>query len=163
MLKTAATIALVAPLLVLAVPILDTSFVVLKRLKYRRPPWGADHNHFYHRFMRIGFSQRRTAAYLHLWAALLAGYAILLRFVPPRPRGDWDLGNALLVGAVGLLVVAASVWMVYTLEILKARHLRVLGFGRFGTREDEREEAVERVLTAGPAVDSEPEPVPGPR
>src|SRR3712207_8704427 len=45
-LKTAASIALVAPLLVVAVPILDTSFVVLKRLKYRRAPWGADHNHF---------------------------------------------------------------------------------------------------------------------
>ncbi|MDQ4019464.1 MAG: undecaprenyl/decaprenyl-phosphate alpha-N-acetylglucosaminyl 1-phosphate transferase, partial [Actinomycetota bacterium] len=150
-LKTAATIALVAPLLVVAVPILDTSFVVLKRLKYRRPPWGADQNHFYHRFLRIGFSQRRTAAYLHVWAALLAAWAILVRFVPPRPRGQWDLENALIVAAVGVLVVAASVWMVYTLEILKARHLRVLGLGRFGTREEEREEAVERVLTAGPS------------
>ncbi|MBD0317082.1 MAG: undecaprenyl/decaprenyl-phosphate alpha-N-acetylglucosaminyl 1-phosphate transferase [Thermoleophilia bacterium] len=149
-LKTAATIALVAPLLVVAVPILDTSFVVLKRLKYRRPPWGADHNHFYHRFLRIGFSQRKTAAYLHAWAALLAAWAIMVRFVPPRPRGDWDLGNALLVAAVGLAVVVASAWMVYTLEILKARHLRVLGFGRWATRESEREEAVERVLTAGP-------------
>src|SRR5829696_3828513 len=38
-LKTAAAITLVAPLLVLAVPILDTSFVVLKRLKYGRAPW----------------------------------------------------------------------------------------------------------------------------
>ena len=149
-LKTAATIALVAPLLVIAVPILDTSFVVLKRLKYRRVPWGADHNHFYHRFLRIGFSQRRTAAYLHVWAALLAASAILVRFVPPRPRGDWDLENSLIVGSVGVVVLAASVWMVYTLEILKARHLRVLGFGRFGTREEEREEAVEQVLTAGP-------------
>jgi UDP-GlcNAc:undecaprenyl-phosphate GlcNAc-1-phosphate transferase len=148
-LKTAATIALVAPLLVVAVPILDTSFVVLKRLKYRRPPWGADQNHFYHRFLRIGFSQRRTAAYLHVWAALLAAWAILVRFIPPRPRGQWDLENSLIVAAVGVLVVAASVWMVYTLEILKARHLRVLGLGRFGTREEEREEAVERVLTAG--------------
>ncbi len=64
-LKTAATVALVMPLLVLAVPILDTSFVVAKRLKYGRKPWAADHNHFYHRFMRIGYSQRRTAAYLH--------------------------------------------------------------------------------------------------
>ena len=100
-LKTAATIALVAPLLVLAIPILDTSFVVLKRLKYRRPPWGADHNHFYHRFMRIGFSQRRTAAYLHSGAALLAGYALLLRFVPPRPFGHWDLGNSLIDLASG--------------------------------------------------------------
>ena len=148
-LKTAASIALVAPLLVVAVPILDTSFVVLKRLKYRRPPWGADQNHFYHRFLRIGFSQRRTAAYLHVWAALLSSWAVLVRFVPPRPRGEWDLGNALIVSAVGLVVVAASVWMIYTLEILKARHLRVLGFGRFATREAEREEAVERVLTAG--------------
>ena len=97
-LKTAATIALVAPMLVIAVPILDTSFVVLKRLKYRRAPWGADHNHFYHRFLRIGFSQRRTAAYLHLWALALSAFAILLRFVPPRPGGDWDLGNALIGG-----------------------------------------------------------------
>ena len=100
--------------------------------------------------MRIGFSQRKTAAYLHLWAALLAAWAILLRFVPPRPRGDWDLENSLVAVGVGLVVVAASVWMVYTLEILKARHLRVLGFGRWATREAEREEAVERVLTAGP-------------
>ena len=164
-LKTAASIALVMPLLVLAVPILDTSFVVLKRLKYRRPPWNADQNHFYHRFMRIGFSQRRTAAYLHLWAALLAAWAILVRFVPPRPRGEWDLGNALIVAGVGVLVLAASLWMVYTLEILKARHLRVLGFGRFATRPEEREEAVERVLTAGSGVDraEETQAVPGSR
>jgi UDP-GlcNAc:undecaprenyl-phosphate/decaprenyl-phosphate GlcNAc-1-phosphate transferase len=146
-LKTAATITLVAPMLVIAVPILDTSFVVLKRLKYRRPPWGADHNHFYHRFLRIGFSQRRTAAYLHLWAALLAAYAILLRFVPPRPAGEWDLGNALVAVGAGAVVVAASVWMVYTLEILKARHLQALGLRRVA--EDEREEPVERALTAG--------------
>ena len=98
-LKTAATVALVMPLLVLAVPILDTSFVVAKRLKYGRKPWAADHNHFYHRFMRIGYSQRRTAAYLHLWAALLSAWAILVRFVPPRPGGEWDLRNSLIVGA----------------------------------------------------------------
>jgi UDP-GlcNAc:undecaprenyl-phosphate/decaprenyl-phosphate GlcNAc-1-phosphate transferase len=147
--KTAATVALAAPLLVIAVPILDTSFVVLKRLKYRRPPWGADHNHFYHRFLRIGFSERKTAAYLHVWAASLAAYAILLRFVPPRPRGDWDLENSLIAVAAGLFVAAASVWMVYTLEILKARHLRALGLGRFVVTDAEREEAVEAAVTAG--------------
>ena len=147
-LKTAATIALVAPLLAIAVPVLDTSFVILKRLKYRRPPWSADQNHFYHRFLRIGFSQRKTAAYLHAWAALLAGSAILIRFVPPRPFGEWNLVNSLIVGAMGLFVLAASAWMVYTLEILKARHLRVLGFGRWAAQVEEREEAVERAVTA---------------
>jgi UDP-GlcNAc:undecaprenyl-phosphate GlcNAc-1-phosphate transferase len=153
-LKTAAAITLVAPLLVLAVPILDTSFVVLKRLKYRRPPWRADHNHFYHRFMRIGFSQRRTAAYLHLWALMMAAYALLARFVPPRPRGDWDLERSLLLAGAGLLVIAASVWMVYSLEILKARHLQAVGLKRFGAADEaealepEPEEAVERALEA---------------
>ncbi len=153
-LKTAAAITLVAPLLVLAVPILDTSFVVLKRLKYRRPPWRADHNHFYHRFMRIGFSQRRTAAYLHLWALMMAGYALLARFVPPRPRGDWDLGRSLFLTAIGLVVIGASVWMVYSLEILKNRHLQAVGLRRFGATEaadrleEEPEEAVERALEA---------------
>ena len=130
-LKTAATIALAGPLLVMAVPILDTSFVVLKRLKYKRAPWGADHNHFYHRFMRIGFSQRRTAAYLHVWALLLAAYGIMLRFVPPRPGGNWNGTHSLIAAVVGLAVLGASVWMVYTLEILKGRHLRAIGLGRF--------------------------------
>jgi UDP-GlcNAc:undecaprenyl-phosphate GlcNAc-1-phosphate transferase len=135
-------------LLVLAVPILDTSFVVLKRLKYKRSPFAPDQNHFYHRFMRIGFSQRRTATYLYLWALLLSAYAILLRFVPPRPFGQWDLGNTLIAIAVGLVVLAASVWMVYTLEILKSRHLHVLRRGKPG-EEPEREEAVDRALSAG--------------
>jgi UDP-GlcNAc:undecaprenyl-phosphate GlcNAc-1-phosphate transferase len=154
-LKTAAAITLVAPLLVLAVPILDTSFVVLKRLKYRRPPWRADHNHFYHRFMRIGLSQRRTAAYLHLWALMMAGYALLARFVPPRPRGDWDLERSMLLTGVGLLVIGASIWMVYSLEILKARHFQAVGLKRAGAPakaaeqlEPEPEEAVERALEA---------------
>ena len=146
-LKTAASIALVAPLLLIAVPILDTSFVVLKRLKYRRPPWGADQNHFYHRFMRIGFSQRRTAAYLHVWAAMLAAWALLVRFVPPRPLGEWNLRNSLIVAAGALVVFLASVWMVYTLEILKARHLRVLGLGRFAPPDDEVAEV--ETLAAG--------------
>ena len=58
LLKTAATVALFFPLLVLAVPILDTSFVVAKRLKYGQPIYAADTTHLHHRFLNIGFSQR---------------------------------------------------------------------------------------------------------
>ena len=147
-LKTAATIALAGPLLVLAVPILDTSFVIAKRLKYKRSPFSPDQNHFYHRFMRIGYSQRRTAAYLHLWALLLSAYALLLRFEPPRPLGHWQLDNTLIALGVGVVVLAASVWMVYSLEILKSRHLQVLRRGKLA-EEPEQEDAVERALTAG--------------
>jgi UDP-GlcNAc:undecaprenyl-phosphate GlcNAc-1-phosphate transferase len=152
-LKNAATIALAAPLLIMAVPILDTSFVVAKRLKYRRRPWAPDQNHFYHRFLRIGFSQRRTAAYLHVWAGVLAAYAILIRFVPPRPGGEWDVSHTVVAGLAGLAVLAGSVWMVYELEILKARHFR----RRTVDREAAVEEALMQEAREGPARAARPD------
>src|ERR671937_1532746 len=45
LLKTAAIASLFFPLLVLAVPIIDTSFVVAKRLKSRQPVYRADRTH----------------------------------------------------------------------------------------------------------------------
>ncbi len=59
-LKTNAVVALIVPLTILVIPFLDTSFVIARRLKYRRKPWSADDNHFHHRMARIGFSQRKT-------------------------------------------------------------------------------------------------------
>ena len=84
----------------------------------------------------------------------------MLRFVPPRPFGVWSVHNSVIAAVVGVGVLAASVWMVYTLEILKARHFRAIGLGRFvreapdadelpAEREGEREDAVERALTGG--------------
>src|SRR3954452_23061499 len=74
-LKTNALIALVGPLVVLAVPFLDTSFVVAKRIKYRRPIYKGDSNHFHHRLYRMGWSQRRTVLYLYAWTLVMAGNA----------------------------------------------------------------------------------------
>ncbi len=94
-LKTNALIALVGPLVVLAVPFLDTGFVVAKRIKYRRPIYRGDSNHFHHRFHRIGFSQRRTVLYLYAWTLITAGDAVALRFIPYSERsGDLNAGWA---------------------------------------------------------------------
>ena len=84
-----------------------------------------------------------------MWAALLAGYAVFARFYPARPGGHWDLQRSLVLAAVGMVVIAASVWMIYTLEILKLRHLQALRGGRAEEPPEQREDAVERVLTAG--------------
>lgn len=120
--KTNALIGLIAPLVILAVPFLDTTFVVLKRMKYRRPVYRADANHFHHRFSRIGFSPRRTVAYLYTWTLTLAGVAVALRFVPYTDRhGHFHAGWTLLMGAILLLALGASVYLVYVLEILKLR------------------------------------------
>jgi UDP-GlcNAc:undecaprenyl-phosphate GlcNAc-1-phosphate transferase len=124
-LKTASVVALIVPLLILAVPFLDTGFVVAKRLKYGHKPWSADANHFHHRMARIGFSQRKTVAYLYAWTVMLAGVAIASRFIPySNHHGHYRLGWSILMGAVLLIAVAASVYLVYVLEILKFRGRR---------------------------------------
>ena len=119
LLKTASVVTLFFPLLVLAVPILDTSFVVAKRLKYRQPVYAADRHHLHHRFVNIGFSQRRAAAYIWLWCGTLAATALALRFIKPHQHGVWHLWRTVVVGAIGLVALAASVYMVYLLEIVK--------------------------------------------
>ncbi len=64
-LKTSAIVTLAFPLILLAVPFLDTTFVVLKRLKYRRPVYAADREHLHHRMARIGYyGVRRDGALL---------------------------------------------------------------------------------------------------
>ena len=125
--KTTVTVALVVPLVILAVPFLDTGFVVAKRLKYRRAPWAADANHFHHRMARIGFSQRKTVAYLYGWTLMLAGVAIALRFIPYHDHGPphhYHLGWLVVMIALGVAALAASVYLVYVLEILKFRNRR---------------------------------------
>ncbi len=121
-LKTNAVIALFLPLIVLAVPILDTGFVVAKRLKYGKPIYKADRWHFHHRMANVGFSQRRTLAYLYGWTLTMAALALALRFVPySDDRGNFDLLWSLVMAAFGLLALGASVYLVYVLEILKLR------------------------------------------
>jgi UDP-GlcNAc:undecaprenyl-phosphate GlcNAc-1-phosphate transferase len=127
-LKSTAVVALVVPLVILAVPFLDTSFVIAKRLKYRRKPWLADANHFHHRMARIGFSQRKTLAYLYSWTVLLAGLAVALRFVPYHDHAyphHYHLGWLVLVAGLGAAALAASIYLVYVLEILKFKRLRM--------------------------------------
>ena len=141
-LKTQSLIALVLPLVVLAVPFLDTTFVVLKRLKYRRPVYQADREHFHHRMDRIGFSTRRTVLYLYAWTMMLAGLALALRFVPYSDNsGHLHAGWAAVMALLGVLALIASVYLVYVLEILKFKRLDTLRLRRM--RPDTSEEEID--------------------
>ncbi len=151
-LKTNALIALVGPLAILAVPFLDTGFVVARRLKYGRAPWSADAQHFHHRFSRIGFSQRRTVLYLYAWTVLLAGLAVAVRFIPYTDNhGNFNLGWTLVIAALLLFVLGASIYLVMVLEILKLKRLRSWQMRRADpdTTEQEIEIRVGRELETG--------------
>lgn len=135
-LKTAAAVSLVFPLVVLALPILDTSFVILKRLKYRQPIYQADRWHFHDRFANIGFSQRRTALVLYGWCGVLSAFALAIRYVPSH-RHDWPTVSIAVLGGLAVLAAATSVYVIYLLEILKLRHLQAIGLFRGARQQDE--------------------------
>ena len=130
LLKTAALATLVLPLLVLAVPMLDTSFVVAKRLKNRQPIYVADARHLHHRFMRLGFSQRRAVVYLWAWCATLALAALATRFAPPHPR-RLERDATRVDAAAGLLALAFSLYVVYCSRSSSSR-ARAAGAARRG-------------------------------
>jgi UDP-GlcNAc:undecaprenyl-phosphate GlcNAc-1-phosphate transferase len=119
LLKTAATVALFFPLLVLAVPIVDTTFVVLRRLKHGEPVFEGDQAHLHHRFVRRGFSQSRATLTIWAWCLSLAAGALATRFIPFREGGTWHLWPTVEAGAIGLVALAFSVYVVYVLEIVK--------------------------------------------
>jgi UDP-GlcNAc:undecaprenyl-phosphate GlcNAc-1-phosphate transferase len=145
-LKTNALIALIGPLVILAVPFLDTGFVVAKRIKYGRPVYRPDRWHFHHRMANIGFSQRRTVLYLYAWMLAMGGLAVALRFVPySDDHGHLHAGWALLMGALLVGVLAASVYLVYVLEILKFKRLDAIRLRR--TRPEATEEEIEADVT----------------
>ncbi len=150
--KTAAVVSFVLPLILLAVPFLDTTFVVLKRLKYRQPIYRSDSEHIHHRMARIGFSSRRTIAYLYAWTLMLAGLALALRFIPYSDhKGHLHTGWTLVLIALGLIVAAASVYLVYVLEILKFRRVAAmrLRLQRPDASASEIEQGVVRDLETG--------------
>jgi UDP-GlcNAc:undecaprenyl-phosphate GlcNAc-1-phosphate transferase len=124
-LKTNAVIALAFPLVVLAVPILDSSFVIAKRIKYGQPIHRADKWHFHHRFANIGFSPRRTTLYLYGWTLVLALLALALRFVPySDDHGHFNLVWTGVLAIFGIGAVTASVYLILVLEILKLKRFR---------------------------------------
>jgi UDP-GlcNAc:undecaprenyl-phosphate GlcNAc-1-phosphate transferase len=150
--KTQVVVSLVIPLALLAVPFLDTTFVVLKRLKYHRPVYAADSEHFHHRLARIGYSQRRTVVFLYAWTLLLAGFALALRFVPYSDHhGHLRTWGTVAILAIALVVAVVSVYLVYVLEILKFRRLDSLRLRHQRPQASEAEIAadVERRLETG--------------
>jgi UDP-GlcNAc:undecaprenyl-phosphate/decaprenyl-phosphate GlcNAc-1-phosphate transferase len=90
----------------------------------------------------IGFSQRRTVLYLYAWMTAMGGLAVALRFVPySDDRGHLHAGWATFMGALFVAVLAASVYLVYVLEILKFKRLDTMRLRR--TRPEATEDEID--------------------
>lgn len=68
----------VMPILILAVPIFDTLSVISIRIKRKEPIFNGDKNHFSHRLVALGFSQRGAVLFIYLITFCLGIIATLL-------------------------------------------------------------------------------------
>jgi len=68
----AATLAILLPFIVLAVPIMDITFSSLRRIAKGQSPFVADSEHIHHKLLHAGFSQKKTVMILTS-VAIIAG------------------------------------------------------------------------------------------
>jgi UDP-GlcNAc:undecaprenyl-phosphate/decaprenyl-phosphate GlcNAc-1-phosphate transferase len=65
-------------LLVLGVPIIDTFWIILRRLSARQSPFTPDRGHFHHRLLDLGLTHRGAVLLIYGMCALLAVLSLLL-------------------------------------------------------------------------------------
>lgn len=109
-LKRAAVATLFPPLIILAIPIIDTGLAILRRLRSRRPIHHADKEHLHHRLLYLGHSQKQAVLLIYLWTALLTGVALSLEF-----------SSSKLLFLILLLVTLSSLLLSVLPRFLRAR------------------------------------------
>ncbi|MFC2578632.1 MAG: MraY family glycosyltransferase, partial [Veillonella parvula] len=76
--KTAATIALVVPAIVLGLPILDTLFAIVRRKISGRPIFKPDKGHVHHRLLAQGLTQKQAVLLMYAVTALFGGVSVIV-------------------------------------------------------------------------------------
>jgi UDP-GlcNAc:undecaprenyl-phosphate GlcNAc-1-phosphate transferase len=102
--KSATAVMTAAPLLLLALPILDTVLSVIRRWLRGKPIFGADEHHLHHRMLAIGLTHVRAVVALYVMAAGLAVIGVLLASGPQKTVAVTALAGA--AASVALLLFA---------------------------------------------------------
>lgn len=95
--KSVATIALIVPIFALGLPILDTTFAIVRRLRGGVPIFKPDKGHLHHRLLSVGFTQRQAVLLMYVISALFGLSAIALTAVSSQ------------IAVIILLVVVAAI------------------------------------------------------
>jgi UDP-GlcNAc:undecaprenyl-phosphate/decaprenyl-phosphate GlcNAc-1-phosphate transferase len=101
--KSVTAVAVALPFLILAVPIIDTSTVVVDRLLRGKSPFAADKRHLHHRLLQAGLSQRSIVLFIYSLAFWVGSLAIAVSDMPGA--------KAYALGASFLLIYSS--WQVW--------------------------------------------------
>ena len=94
------------PILLMGVPIFDTTLVVLSRLRRGVPIYQAVLDHTYHRLVRLGLSSNRAVLTMHLAAMMMGALAFIALKLPPL------VGNTIFVSV--LIIAAGCIFLLDT-------------------------------------------------
>lgn len=76
--KSAATIALVVPIVALGLPIMDTTFAIIRRYNSGQPIFKPDKGHLHHRLLAMGLTQKQAVLLMYVISGCLGLSAIAL-------------------------------------------------------------------------------------
>lgn len=106
--KSTTTIALIVPILALGLPILDTTFAIVRRYLGGRPIFQPDKGHLHHRLLSLGFTQRQAVLLMYIISSLLGLSAVALTEV-----------NGHIAILIVIIVVVAVVYGAKKLGVLR--------------------------------------------
>ncbi|HMU74622.1 MAG TPA: MraY family glycosyltransferase [Elusimicrobiota bacterium] len=83
-LKTSAVLAFLIPVIVVALPVTDTAFAIVRRYRRGNGVMAADRGHFHHRLLDLGWTQREVVLLVYVLTLILSMAALLLTFFRGR-------------------------------------------------------------------------------
>ena len=143
--KSATLLGMTAPLMALAVPLLDTTISVARRFVRRQPIFAADRNHLHHRLLDRGLSTRQVALVLYGVCGLAAAFSLIQTMPGNRFKG------LLLVAFCAVIWVGIQI--VGYAEFDTARHLVLTGTFRHIVNARLFVESFERKIASAVTVD----------
>lgn len=105
--KTAATVGLVVPVIVLGLPILDTLFAIVRRRINGRPVFQPDKGHLHHRLLAMGLTQKQAVLLMYAITAVLGCVSIV------AAKANFTIGLLLVV-----LILCACIWTATRIGII---------------------------------------------
>lgn len=96
--KSFTLLSLATPILVLAIPILDTLFAIIRRKMNHMPIFKPDKNHLHHCLLKYGFSHRGTVLVIYGVSAFFALCGLMITYLDPRQ-------GVLLLAVLSLVVI----------------------------------------------------------
>lgn len=109
--KGPALISFFVPITILGIPILDTSFAIIRRLLKGQPPFQADKQHLHHQLLGMNFSQTTTVLIIYSINILFAMASIF-----------YTLKDPIIGEIIYIIIFIIVIWFVFHTSIISDKN-----------------------------------------